>query len=75
MYGTSLVNPDFCAFATAFGAHGELVETTEQFGPALERAMNASKPALIEVRIDPEAITPNTTLQSIRNAAQTSSAG
>jgi acetolactate synthase-1/2/3 large subunit len=70
VYGTSLVNPDFCAFARAFGAHGELVETTEQFGPALERALNAGKPALIEVRIDPEAITPNATLQSIRNAAQ-----
>jgi acetolactate synthase-1/2/3 large subunit len=69
VYGTSLVNPDFRAFAAAFGAHGELVETTEQFGPALERALNAGKPALIEVRIDPEAITPNATLQSIRNAA------
>jgi acetolactate synthase-1/2/3 large subunit len=74
VHGTSLVNPDFAAFATAFGAHGELVETTEQFAPALERAMNAGKPALIEVRIDPEAITPNATLQSIRNAAQNSSA-
>jgi acetolactate synthase-1/2/3 large subunit len=73
VYGTSLVNPDFAAFATAFGAHGELVETTEQFGPALERAMKAGKPALIEIRIDPEAITPNATLQSIRNAAQKSS--
>lgn len=70
VYGTSLVNPDFCAFAKAFGAHGELVETTEQFGPALDRALNAGKPALIEVRIDPEAITPNATLQSIRSAAQ-----
>ncbi len=70
VYGTPLVNPDFRAFAAAFGAHGELVETTEQFGPALERALNAGKPALIEVRIDPEAITPNATLQSIRNAAQ-----
>jgi acetolactate synthase-1/2/3 large subunit len=74
VYGTSLVNPSFAAFATAFGAHAELVETTEQFAPALERAMNAGKPALIEVRIDPEAITPNATLQSIRNAAQKSSA-
>ncbi|GFE81581.1 thiamine pyrophosphate protein [Steroidobacter agaridevorans] len=72
VYGTSLVNPDFAAFATAFGAHGELVESTEQFGPALERALKAGKPALIEVRIDPEAITPNATLQSIRNAAQKS---
>jgi len=74
VHGTSLVNPNFAAFAAAFGAHGELVETTEQFAPALERAMNAGKPALIEVRIDPEAITPNATLQSIRTAAQQPSA-
>ncbi|WP_116809376.1 thiamine pyrophosphate-binding protein [Steroidobacter cummioxidans] len=72
VYGTSLVNPNFAAFATAFGAHGELVETTEQFAPALERAMKAGKPALIEIRIDPEAITPNATLESIRQAAQKS---
>lgn len=70
VHGTSLVNPDFAAFAKAFGAHGELVETTEQFAPAFERAMAAGKPALIEIRIDPEAITPNATLQSIRSAAQ-----
>lgn len=70
VYGTSLVNPDFAAFAAAFGAHGEVVETTGQFGPALERAVAAGKPALIEVRIDPEAIAPNATLQSIRDAAR-----
>jgi acetolactate synthase-1/2/3 large subunit len=70
VHGTSLVNPDFAAFAKAFGAHGELVETTEQFAPAFERARAAGKPALIEIRIDPEAITPNATLQSIRSAAQ-----
>jgi acetolactate synthase-1/2/3 large subunit len=70
VHGTSLVNPDFAAFAKAFGAHGELVETTGQFAPAFERATAAGKPALIEIRIDPEAITPSATLQSIRSAAQ-----
>jgi acetolactate synthase I/II/III large subunit len=70
VHGTSLVNPDFAMFAKAFGAHGEVVETTEQFAAAFERARNAGKPALIEVRIDPEAITPNATLDSIRKAAQ-----
>lgn len=69
VHGTSLVNPDFAAFAKAFGAHGEIVEATEQFAPAFERALAAGKPALIEVRIDPEAITPNATLNSIRQAA------
>jgi len=70
VHGTSLVNPDFAAYATAFGAHGEVVETTEQFAPAFQRALEAGRPALIEVRVDPEAITPNATLNSIRKAAQ-----
>jgi acetolactate synthase-1/2/3 large subunit len=70
VHGTSLVNPDFAAYARAFGAHGELVETTEQFAPAFERALAAGKAALIEIRIDPEGITPNATLSSIRKAAQ-----
>ena len=46
-----------------------MVENTAEFAPAFERAMKAGKPALIEIRIDPEAISPNTTLQAIREAA------
>ena len=69
VYGTALVNPDFAAYARAFGASGEAVETTAQFAPAFARAMQAGKPALIEIRIDPEAISPNTTLAAIRAAA------
>jgi acetolactate synthase I/II/III large subunit len=67
--GTDLVNPDFAAFARAFGAHGEVVETTEQFAPAFERAASANKPAVIEVRIDPEALTPRMSLGEIRAQA------
>ena len=67
VYGTALNNPDFAALARAYGAHGEIVETTEQFAPAFERAMAANKPALIEVMLDPEAITTRTTLSAIRN--------
>ena len=70
VHGTSLVNPDFAAYAQSFGAHGEIVAATEEFAPALERAFNADKPALIEIRLDPEAITPNATLSAIRKAAQ-----
>ncbi|MDB5856100.1 MAG: ilvG 2 [Herminiimonas sp.] len=55
---TSIVNPDFAALARAFGAHGELVEKTEDFPAAFERARASGKPALIEVRIDPRQITP-----------------
>jgi acetolactate synthase-1/2/3 large subunit len=74
VHGTALVNPDFAAYARAFGAHGETVTATEQFAPALERAIGAGKPALIEIRIDPEAITPTATLQSIRNASTSATA-
>jgi acetolactate synthase-1/2/3 large subunit len=64
--GTDLVNPQFAAFARSFGAMGEIVEETAQFGPAFERCVASGKPAVIEVRIDPQAITPNTTLDAIR---------
>lgn len=55
---TQLRNPDFVALARAFGAHGELVERTEDFAAAFERAQASGKPALIELRTDPQQITP-----------------
>jgi acetolactate synthase-1/2/3 large subunit len=69
VYGTGLHNPDFAAYARAFGAHGETVSRTADFVPAFERAYAAGKPALIELRIDPDAITPATTLSAIREKA------
>ncbi len=67
--GTELANPDFAAYARSFGAVGELVEETAQFAPAFERVLAAGKAGVIELRMDPEAITPNTTLSKIRAAA------
>ncbi len=67
--GTSLNNPDFAALARAYGGHGETVERTEEFAPAFGRAVAAGKPALIEIRLDVEAITPTRTLTEIREAA------
>jgi acetolactate synthase I/II/III large subunit len=67
--GTQLQNPHFAAYARSFGALGEIVEDTAQFGPAMERCLAAGKPAVIEIRIDPQAITPNTTLDKIRAGA------
>lgn len=63
--GTALVNPDFVALATAYGCHAELVERTEDFATAFQRAEQSGRTALIEVRIDPEAITPRETLSSL----------
>jgi acetolactate synthase-1/2/3 large subunit len=71
--GTALHNPDFAAYARAFGAHGETVLRTEEFAPAFERALASNKPALIELRIDTEAITPSTTLADITRAAKSRS--
>jgi acetolactate synthase-1/2/3 large subunit len=70
VYATALSNPDFAALARAYGAHGELVEETAQFAAAFERALAAGRPALIELRIDPQAITTTTTLEAIRTQAQ-----
>ena len=67
--GTDLKNPDFAALARAYGLHGESVARTADFAPAFERAFAANTASLIELRIDPEAITTRTTLSAIRNAA------
>jgi acetolactate synthase-1/2/3 large subunit len=65
--GTSLVNPDFAVLARAFGAKGETVCETAAFLPALKRALAARGPTVIELKLDPEAITPSKTLSEIRN--------
>jgi len=68
--GTALKNPDFAAYARAFGGHGERVETTEEFEPAYVRAKQSGKAAILHCLVDPDAITPSTTLSAIRRAAE-----
>ena len=67
--GTQLRNPDFAAYARAFGGHGETVEETAEFLPAFERALASRLPAIVHVKIDPEAIAPSATLTAIRETA------
>ncbi|UDL89654.1 thiamine pyrophosphate-binding protein [Mesorhizobium sp. PAMC28654] len=67
--GTDLNNPDFAALARAYGGHGETVEKTADFAPAFERARASGKPAIVEIRLDPEAITPTRTMTQIRDKA------
>ena len=62
---TQLRNPDFAAYARAFGGFGISVERTEDFPAAFKEAQASGKPAIIRLRIDPEAITPATTLAKI----------
>ena len=63
---TDLQNPDFAALARAYGGHGETVERTADFAAAFERARASGKPSIVEVRLDPEAITPTKSLTDIR---------
>ena len=64
--GTDLVNPDFAALARAYGAHGESVMRTEEFAPAFERALASGKPALLHLKLDPQALTLNASLDALR---------
>jgi acetolactate synthase I/II/III large subunit len=63
---TELRNPDFAAYARAFGGFGVAVERTEDFPAAFKEAQASGKPAIIRLAVDPEAITPATTLAKIR---------
>ena len=64
--GTGLHNPDFAALARSFGGHGEIVDRSADFGPALDRALAFPGVALIELQVDPRAITPRQTIAEIR---------
>jgi len=66
VYGTALANPDFAALARAYGAHGETVVHTDEFAPAFERALVAGRPALLHLRLDPQALTMNASIDALR---------
>ena len=72
VHGTELMNPAFDALARAYGCFGERVSRTADFAAAFERASAANRngqPALLELMIDPQAITVNQTLNEIRQQA------
>jgi acetolactate synthase-1/2/3 large subunit len=64
--GTTLTNPDFAKFIEAFDGHGEVVSDTVAFGPAFRRAVDSRKPALIELRMNPEQISTRATIAELR---------
>ena len=64
--GTMLTNPDFAALGRAYGLQSETVERTEDFDGAFWRARKAGRAALIELRLDPEAISTRTSLSKLR---------
>ena len=67
--GTDMVNPDFADLVRAFGGHGETVKKTEEFAPAFQRAVASGKVAIIDLKVDPEALTTRATLSEIRAQA------
>ena len=67
--GTTLTNPDFAKFIESFGGHGEVVVETADFAPAFRRAVASGKPAVIEIRTNPEQITSRATITQLRAAA------
>src|SRR5262249_41213454 len=69
VYGTELRNPDFAAYARAFGGHGETVEKTADFADAFQRAVAPANPPIIPVTTDPEARTSRITLSKLREQA------
>ena len=68
--GTDLFNPDFAALARAYVGHGEMVERDEDFAGAFQRAQAAGTLAVIELRLDPEALTAGATLTEVRAAGE-----
>ncbi len=72
---TSLINPDFAALARSYGAFGETVTDTEQFRGAFARAQESGKPAVLDLKLDPEALTPKMTLAQVRAAAEAAAGG
>jgi acetolactate synthase-1/2/3 large subunit len=53
--GTKLQVADYAGMARSFGMHAERVETEEQLGPAIARAL-ANRPALLDMVVTPDAI-------------------
>src|SRR3546814_4796792 len=63
--GTTLKNPDFTALARAYGCWAETVERTDDFAPALDRALAETGVRLLHLKTDIEVITAGTTLAAI----------
>ena len=70
--GSHLNNPHFANLAKAYGYEGVRISKTEEFEPALTAALARNEGTLIEIMLDPEAITTRVTLSAItQNALKT----
>ena len=60
--GTTMLNPDFAKLATCYGCNGEVVTMTQDFEAAFTRAQASEKSTIIELRTDPAAVSPSTSI-------------
>ena len=63
--GTAMTNPDFAAWAKSYGGYGETVQRTDDFSGALDRALNAGVPAILDLKVSPYAISPKMRLTTV----------
>ena len=70
--GTELRNPDFAKYAESFGAFAATVRRTADFAPAFEEALACGRAAVLDLHLDPDAISPRTTLSAMREKAEVS---
>jgi acetolactate synthase-1/2/3 large subunit len=63
---TDLKNPDFAAYAKAFGGFGVMVDKTADFAAAFRAAEKSGKPSIVHLKVDSNASTPGLTLEGIR---------
>ena len=66
---TDLKNPDFAAYARAFGGFGATVERTADFAAAFRAAEASGLPAIVHVKVDVDCISPSASLSAIREQA------
>lgn len=74
-FGTTLQNPDFAALARSYGAFGETVTRDDAFPDAFARALKAGGPAIIELKVDPNVLSPDKTVDEVRADAARAGVG
>lgn len=67
--GTELKNPDFAAYAKAFGGFGIRIEKTADFPAAFAAAQKSGLPSIIHLKVDAEPLTPSMSMSAIREKA------
>jgi thiamine pyrophosphate-dependent acetolactate synthase large subunit-like protein len=58
LFGVDYGDVDFAALARVFGAHGERVSDPSLLPPAIRRALESGKPAVVDVVIDQNTLAP-----------------